>query len=35
MAGHFPWKDVPERYFAVIAEFVVEIGARAAARTTT
>ncbi len=21
-AGHFPWKDVPDRYFALIAEFV-------------
>ena len=23
-AGHFPWKDVPERYWAVIEEFVGE-----------
>ena len=29
-AGHFPWKDAPERHFAVITKFVT----REAARTT-
>jgi pimeloyl-ACP methyl ester carboxylesterase len=23
-AGHFPWKDVPDRYWGVIEEFVAE-----------
>ena len=27
-AGHFPWKDAPERYFAVLSEFVAREGAR-------
>lgn len=34
-AGHFPWKDAPERYFAVIAEFVAGAGALAEARAST
>jgi proline iminopeptidase len=30
-AGHFPWKDVPDRYFALIADFVTQpVGGEAA-----
>ena len=28
-AGHFPWKDAPERYFTLIGDFVSREGARA------
>ncbi len=28
-AGHFPWKDVPDRYFALIGDFVAQAAARA------
>jgi pimeloyl-ACP methyl ester carboxylesterase len=24
-AGHFPWKDVPGRYFALLVEFVTSV----------
>ena len=33
-AGHFPWKDVPERYFPLIEDFVEDVGGRPS-RTTS
>ncbi len=30
-AGHFPWKDAPDRYFAVIGDFVDQLERRRAA----
>ena len=27
-AGHFPWKDVPDRYWALLLDFVGKAGAR-------
>jgi pimeloyl-ACP methyl ester carboxylesterase len=31
-AGHLPWKDVPDRYWAVMEDFVVLVGDRAQIR---
>ncbi len=33
-AGHFPWKDVPDRYFPLIVGFVDDAGGRPS-RTTS
>jgi pimeloyl-ACP methyl ester carboxylesterase len=33
-AGHFPWKDAPERYWPVLTEFVAGVAAGREGSTT-